>query len=58
MPAILTSPEEALLWLSDKPWSAPIQNLIRTYEVDLEYYQVTPEVGKVGTQSAQYIEVS
>lgn len=57
MPAVLTSPEDVELWLSDKPWCPEVQALIKTYDGELVAYQVPPEVGKVQNDSPEFIQV-
>lgn len=58
MPAILESPEDVALWLSDKAWSPQIKSLIKTYPGQLEVYPVDPAVGKVQNDSPDFILVS
>ncbi|KAK4706054.1 hypothetical protein P7C70_g146, partial [Phenoliferia sp. Uapishka_3] len=56
MPAILTSPNEISLWLSDQPWNPEVQALIRPFEGKLECYKVPNEVGKVQNDSPDFIK--
>ena len=57
MPAILSSPSEIALWLSDEPWGTKLQSIIRPYEGDLTCYKVPLEVGKVQNDSPDFIKV-
>lgn len=56
MPAVLSSPAEVELWLSEKPWCPEVRNLVKTYEGELVYYQVTPDVGKVQNDRPDFTE--
>ncbi|KAM0753918.1 DUF159-domain-containing protein [Meredithblackwellia eburnea MCA 4105] len=56
MPAILTTPQEIALWLSDEPWSPKVQALIRPFSGELECYKVPYEVGKIGKDSSDFIK--
>ncbi|KAK4050317.1 hypothetical protein OIO90_005110 [Microbotryomycetes sp. JL221] len=56
MPAILESPQDVMTWLSSKPWCPEVSNCIKTYQHDLVYYQVPPEVGKVQNDDPSFIK--
>ena len=58
MPVILDAGTEAIMmWLDPKrnKWSNELQSLLKPFEGGLEFYPVTKEVGKVGTDSASYV---
>lgn len=57
MPAVLSSPSEIALWLSDEPWGPKLQSIIRPYEKELDCYKVPLEVGKVQNDSPDFIKV-
>lgn len=58
MPAILSNPEDIAAWLdtSTGQWSPKLATLLKPFEGELEIYPVPREVGKVGTQSADYLK--
>ncbi|KAI0314197.1 hypothetical protein OF83DRAFT_1137987 [Amylostereum chailletii] len=59
-PVILSSDTDALAWLDNsKPWSSTLASLLDLHDETarpLECYVVPKEVGKVGTESATFIE--
>ncbi|KAJ5898946.1 hypothetical protein N7495_003690 [Penicillium taxi] len=58
MPVILDAGSEAMKkWLDPnrKTWSNDLHNLLKPYEGELECYQVSKEVGKVGNNSPDFI---
>jgi len=60
-PVVLSSEDEINRWLdtSSQSWSSDLSRLLHPWkdsEVPLQCYQVAKEVGKVGTESAKFIE--
>ncbi|KAF8840337.1 DUF159-domain-containing protein [Paxillus ammoniavirescens] len=60
-PVILSTMEDINCWLdtSSQTWSSDLARLLRPWEdtkIPLQCYQVPKEVGKVGTESAKFIE--
>lgn len=56
MPLILDQDSEGITkWLDDDIWSQDLIKLLKPYEGDLQCYPVKKEVGKVGTNSPDYI---
>lgn len=57
MPAILSTPEDIKLWLSDKPFNQVV-HLLKPYKEMLTCYKVPLEVGSVRNNSPEFIRVS
>jgi hypothetical protein len=58
MPVILNNGSEAIrTWLdpSRTEWSTDLQSLLKPYEGELECYQVSKDVGKVGNNSPSFL---
>lgn len=57
MPAILSTPEDIKLWLSDKPFNEVV-HLLKPFKEMLTCYKVPLEVGSVRNNNPEFIRVS